>query len=121
MNTKLNEHIKELLKQTKKLGIDGTLVLKLRRDAITLRRLYEYECNGCSREKFPHESWDDYCKHREEIQRPWIEKRIATVEKRIAKRCEGIPYYIQSDPRGCSLYLGTTSESKYSTEGVAIY
>lgn len=94
----------------------------IRRDAITLRKLFEHSCNGCIREKHPLESWPAYDLSRIQ-QMAWVDKRIEAVEKRIAKRCKaiGISFYIQSDPRGCSIYLGTNDECRYNTEGIAIY
>ncbi len=97
-------------------------IASIRRDAITLRKLFEHQCNGCLRDKLPNESWSDYDLNRE-AQMQWVDKRVDTIEKRIDKRCKefNLPYYIQSDPRGCSLYLGTTSDSCYNVEGVAVY
>lgn len=97
-------------------------IASIRRDAITLRKLFEHQCNGCLRDKLPGESWSDYDLNRE-AQMEWVEKRVEVIEKRIDKKCKelNLPYYIQSDPRGASLYLGTNSDCNYNTEGVAIY
>lgn len=99
-----------------------TQIKPLRRAANLLRKLYEAECNGCTREKLSFESWEQYDKARDQ-QMLWVEKRVKAVETRIAKLCAelDIPFFLQTDPRGCSLYLGTTSDSRYNTEGVAIY
>lgn len=123
---KRKEHIQQLtetLKNRHNITISTIEMDKLRRYSITLRKLYECSCNGCLREKAPFESWKEYDNNRNNHQMPWIEKRIEIMEKRIDKKCKelNIPYYIQSDPRGCSLYLCTTNQCTYSTEGLAIY
>lgn len=120
------QHIDELCRELmKKHGLFLSLndMQKIRRNAITLRKLFECECNAAIREKLPTETWDEYDKNRRDYQIPWIEKRQEAVLSLIKKTLEGsnIPFYVQGDCRGCSLYLGTTSESNYSSEGVAIY
>lgn len=94
----------------------------IRKDAITLRRLFEYECNGCTREKFTWETFGHYDRARA-IQMKWVEERQKQVLARLDRRLKeaGIPYYIQSDPRGCSLYLCTTSQGNYHQEGIPVY
>lgn len=123
--TKTEQRINEIrVELKKKLNFDySPIILRLiRKDALTLRRLFECSCNGCTREKLPSETWKQYDQARE-LQQAWIEKRIESVLKRLDRRLReyNIPYYIQSDPRGCSLYLATTSDNSYNTEGVAIY
>lgn len=118
------EHISDLHKQAlhKGLNVDIFLIEKLRRDAITLQKMFEFECNGCTRDKMAHETWAQYDLIRDE-QMKWVEKRQNAIIKRIKRRCEEnhLLFYIQGDPRGCSLYIGTNDESNYSTQGVAIY
>jgi hypothetical protein len=94
----------------------------LRRLAITLHNYFTCQCNGAIREKLKDETWQQYDNDRNNIQIPYIEKRIAYFERLIATKCKylNIPYYIQGDPRGLTLYLGTTSGTRYDTEGVAI-
>lgn len=94
----------------------------LRLLAIRLRRLFEYSCNGCTREKTHYESWKEYDAAREQ-QMIKVDRDIVRTEIKIAQICDDlkIPYYIQSDPRGCALYIGTSSDTSYNTEGVAIY
>ena len=98
------------------------LIGLIRKDAITLHRLFEHECNACTREKFLWESWGDYNIARKK-QMEWVEKRQTQVLVRLKSRLESvdIPYYIQSDPRGCSLYLCTTSRENYHQEGIPVY
>lgn len=101
-----------------------TILNKIRRDSITLRRLYECECNGCTRERPAGWSWSDYDKVRI-IQMAWVEKRIEAVRSRIERNCKalGLHYYHQTDPRGCALYVSNNpiSDNSYSTSSVAIY
>lgn len=82
---------------------DPKEVIGLIRDCMGHHRLAECECNGCTREKFPSESWESYDKARSE-QQAWIEKRTALVEARIAKRCAKLGLFatFQGDPRGCT-------------------
>lgn len=81
--------------------IDAILIDKIRRDGVTLHRLYECACNGCTREKFSHESWEAYDKARV-LQQEWIDQRIEKLESRIKKNAElaGLNLYLQTDPRG---------------------
>lgn len=120
------DHIADLTQQLQtryNVNVSVFEVEKLRRYSITLRKLYEMSCNGCIREKLNTETWKEYDDNRNNYQMPWIDNRITTLEKRIDKKCKelNIPYYLQTDPRGCSLYLCTTSQNTYSTEGLAIY
>lgn len=100
-----------------------TQIKPLRRAAMTYHHLLECECNGAIREKSPSESWNDYDESRNKYQIPWIEKRMQTIEKRIDTLCKelNIKYYIQTDCRGGTLYLGTDSDTNYNNEGVLIY
>lgn len=100
----------------------GATLITLRRTANRLRKLYEHSCNGCTRDKYQFESWSEYDKARE-LQMIKNDKAIERAEKRIKDLCDeiGMKFYIQSDPRGCALYLGTDSDTSYNTQGVAIY
>lgn len=126
--TKRDKEKQDMLRSCQKGGMDITLenLEQLCRDSRTLRKLFECECNGCTREKSPGESWQDYDVDREK-QMEWVDKRQNVVLKRIAKRCAalGVDFYIQSDPRGCSLYISKPNSgmnnTNYSTTGVAIY
>lgn len=116
--------IVESLKRELLRHYDAILIDKIRRDAITLRRLYECECNGCTRDKFSSETWAQYDKNRE-AQMAWVEKRVETVRSRIERNCEalGLYYYHQTDPRGCALYISNNpiSDNCYSTSAIAVY
>lgn len=76
----------------------------LLKDCITHHKLSEHRCNGCTREKFPAETWQQYDQARVE-QQEWIEKRLEVVEARIIKRAALIGHrvYFQGDPRGCTV------------------
>lgn len=122
--TKTEKRIFEIQTELKRKGVELPFhtIQKIRRSAITLRKYFECSCNGCTREKLPFESWANYDKSRD-AQMNWIEKRTDVLRNRIERECNAVnvPFYIQSDPRGCSLYLMTTDESRYNTQGVAIY
>lgn len=116
---KANEHTQKIDWHT---DTNHKILKHLKRDAVTLGRLYEAGCNGCTREKLKRETWKEYDQARIG-QIDWINKRVAQVENRIAKVCRAldIPFYLQTDPRGCSLYLGSDSDISYDTQGIAIY
>ena len=128
----MNKQEREILRLqevAKKLGVRLETLLKLRGKARTLRRYFEYQCNGCTREKLPFESWEEYDTARGRAMQ-WVEKRVAIVEKQIEKLCKTpspvltLNYYIQRDPRGGTLYLAkdyTLLDSEnYSTKGELI-
>lgn len=121
-----NERWTNLQRIAKELGLkpENPYLIALRRDAITLRRMYECECNGCTREKLPRETWQQYDAARL-IQMEWVEKRIETLEKRIAKNCNtlGLHYYLQGDPRGCSVYVSKSEipRDDYSRNATGVY
>lgn len=97
-------------------------IRSLRRASIPLRRIYTFDCNGCLRDQYSGESDHAYHESRN-LQRAWIDKRMNQLETRIENICGiyGVPYYLQTDCRGTSLYLGTTSNTRYSTEGIPIF
>lgn len=76
-----------------------------------LHKTFENDCNGCIREKYSFESWKDYDIDRE---RQMIENEIKqkTFLRRIKTYCEslGLNFYIQSDPRGNTLYVSKMEE-----------
>ena len=82
------------------------LAYKVLRDCITYHRYCEYQCNGCTREKLPFESWEDYDKAREE-QMAWVEKRIDLVEKRLRKNADALGFRaeLEGDPRGVTAWF----------------
>lgn len=110
---------------SEELGLDYEDLRLIRKQAITLRTLYECACNGCTREKFKDESWDDYDQDRIK-QLEWVEAQIEKRKATIRKKLEGtgIFHYFQTDPRGSSLYLSkeAISGNTYTRYGsFAIY
>lgn len=115
--------IVESLKRQLLRHYDAILIDKIRRDAITLRKVYEGQCNGCTREKFMGESWVEYDKARES-QIEWLEKREELLTKRIKKNADaiGLQVFFQSDPRGASVYLSNEpiKDDSYSTSAICV-
>lgn len=97
------------------------VIHSLIRSSRRLRKLYEYECNGCTREKFPGESWESYDMARTE-QMKYVDEAQERAQKRAMKLAEklGLPIYFQGDPRGPSIYVGT-KDDKDKGRGVALY
>lgn len=97
---------------------------KLRGLSVTLQKYFEYECNGCTREKLSFETWAQYDKERE-LQMEWVEKRIKQITKQITKLSHdlGLYYYIQTDPRGAALYVchEPIDATRYNTQAIALY
>lgn len=116
----LDQMHKDLSRKNIRIGL--VYLADLARHAVTLRKLFEHECNGCTRDKLPGETWEQYDRARVD-QLAWVEQRIEKERELISRKCAflEVPYYIQGDPRGPSLYLGTSSSASYSTEGVAIW
>lgn len=79
---------------------------KLVRACITHHRYCEAECNGCTRDKLAHESWQEYDKARES-QMLWLEQAKDKLEKRIAKLAASLKLYacFDGDPRGPTVRL----------------
>lgn len=115
--------IVEALKREQLRHYDAIIIDKIGRDAITLRRIYECQCNGCTRDKLPNESWSDYDKARE-LQMTWVDKREEVLTARIKKNAEsvGLQVYFQGDPRGASVYLSNRpiKGDSYSTSSVVV-
>lgn len=94
--------------------------------AKTLRRLYECEGNGCTRDRLHYETYEHYDHARGEQMR-WVENRQKHVVKQIQRLADvaGVSIYLQTDPRGPSIYLApknsNINQSNYSTFGVGIY
>jgi len=111
----------QLIHQFGKLtGLDvsrGSPARKLLKHAVTLRRLFECLCNGCTREKLPHESWAEYDIART-AQMKWVDERIAKTEKLILKYLDQLGLtlnHFNRDPRGPAVYL--TIGEHYNTWG----
>jgi hypothetical protein len=125
------EAIKPFIKMLESQGADVSYfdewalkLNKLRGLAVTLQKYFEYQCNGCTREKLSFESWQAYDVQRE-LQMEWVEKRIKQITKQIDKLSKelGLHYYIQTDPRGASLYVCNEpiDDNTYNTQAVALY
>ncbi len=125
--------IRECIPRLVALGISEHDAAELRRISMTLHRWHEMECGiangGIQRDETTGKPW-------------WYSsvsnKRIRVIDdlesgamKRLAAIMSHYPtlgYYIQSDPRGCALYIlrpgdvpeGERAESYYS-RGVAVY
>lgn len=100
-----------------------TFFAQLRRRATTLHKLLLCECNACTRDKFIFESQEIYDRNRIDYQIPWIEERLKVVMNTIDKACKemDIKYYIQTDPRGSTLWIGSDNDDRYNTEGYCVY
>jgi len=85
--TKRDRELADMLSKSFNLLILPSQIKPIRQAAITLHKLYEAECNGCTREKSPLESWTDYGLARIQ-QMKWVEKRIESVEARIKRQAK---------------------------------
>lgn len=91
---------------------------QVRRIGMTLRRWYEMECNGeIERNEEtgkPEAISQAYLNGRTNERRAYpINDREKGAEKRLAKIMENKPrlwYYLQTDPRGCSVFVGRKDE-----------
>ena len=113
-----------------RLGIPSDDAWALRRAAITLHRWYEQECGDSN-------DYCSWCITRDESGRPFREvcyhsggpNRMSPINdmergaiRRVASICKrnGLHYYIQTDPRGGTLYLSNSddlTDSNYSSRG----
>lgn len=127
LSKQLQAEYDEIIMRLKRHGIELTsdtpALRTLYRNAKTYHHLIECDCNGCTREKYPHESYDQYDKARVK-QMEWVEQRkdkvYATIEK---AACElNLNFYIQGDPRGGTLYLSKEklNSQNYHEKGVFI-
>jgi len=79
------------------LGISERMYSNFRRLGATLHRLYEEDCNGyCDYNG----NWDEKGAKRGELKQERIEKLATERAERL-----GLHIYIQSDPRGATIYL----------------
>lgn len=72
-------------------------------------RLVECDCNGCTRERLPSESWEAYDKARAQ-QIEWIEARQLRTKDLIVDKARalGLEVVLQYDPRGCTTLFKPT-------------
>lgn len=118
-----------------KLGIAHEDCLALRRISMTLHRWHELECGidgGCVEyDEIPHEPAKAYWLDSRTMRRSPILDRGAGARQRLAKIMSHYPEltaYVQTDPRGCALYIlraddipeGATIDSCYN-RGIAVY
>src|SRR3990167_8774202 len=76
-----------------------------------LRKIFERQCNGYS---------DTDWGRKQGARDNGKEVKLITEAERIAKEYFGLSVYIQTDPRGCALYLIENAKDEY-TNGIAIY
>ena len=116
-----------IAKAAERLNIPQTVVVALRRDALRLRSWFTRECNGLERDTETgkcHEHWG-YSTRTGYVE-GW--RDVADLETparaRIAKICaeHGLRHYVQTDPRGASLYVSRDPIDPSSYDrGVAFY
>lgn len=115
-----------------RMGISYEDAKALRRISMTLRRWYEHECNGVIQrdgedaDGAPY--WYSSTTHKRLYRVP---DRERGAEKRLAKILQRYPHltaYLQTDPRGCALYLlraGDVPEGgdpgSYYSRGIPVY
>lgn len=106
----------------------------LRRISMTLHRWHELECNGEMERGTvsgrPYYCYTDHNGHRRQSDRP-IPDREAGALARLAKimaRYPSLSSYVQTDPRGCALYILRPGDvpagqdvSAYYSRGVAVH
>jgi hypothetical protein len=142
MNTTAKER-HEVIARLEKLGIDYQTAQQLRRIALTLQRWFELECGtgdehvtlSVEREG---ENGEGKPFMRRQYQGPngWIDNRYPIPDretgarKRLARIMADFPkltYYVQTDPRGCALYILRKSDlcdlpiDQAYTRGLAVY
>lgn len=111
-------------------GVDLSLadVTTLRRAEMTLQRWYEMECgdwNGNVIERDETTGKPSMVHYGQTATRKWkIADRESGAIRRIKAVCSAVRlhYFIQSDPRGCALYVSKEpmTDSDYSGKGVAV-
>ncbi len=102
----------------------------LRRAELTLHRWHEQECGDSNdylswdiEERDDGTAWRNVHPHSGKSRSERIPNRAAGARKRIAEVCqrEGLFYFIQTDPRGCALYVSKEplTDNNYSSLGIA--
>jgi hypothetical protein len=120
------------ISQVRSLGIDVDDAWALRRISMTLRRWYEHECNGAIQRDgemglgapYWHSTYDRRKLYRTSDREFGATRRLT----KIMARYPDLTPYIQSDPRGCALYIlrpNDVPEGKeadaYYNRGIAVY
>lgn len=113
------------LSNMERLGIDETTAFQLRRIAMTLHRWHEKECGdgyGCiERDETTGKA---YWLNSMTGRRYAIADRENGAKKRlaaIAARFPALWFYVQGDPRGCALYVGSNADLRPGEEIDAVY
>ena len=135
----MNRDTIEMLNRVQRRGLSLDDALAVRRIAMTLTRWYELECGDGN----DYQSWGierdettdlPYMVRYSNTGKSW-RSRVPDREKGAIRRLDVImdrypelAYYLQTDPRGASLYLfrkddlaGRAIDSCYSSVGVAVY
>jgi hypothetical protein len=142
MNKREFERVHHLTNDLQSLGFTLNEIAALRRISKTLRRWYELDCSGLI------ERGDDGDGPPYMVVIPYAtktailtripdrengaKKRLAAIIKRVNVQRDGkvepLSCYIQTDPRGCALYILRPSDvpdgesaASYYTRGVAVY
>lgn len=124
--------MKDNLHQVTACGVSYDDARALRRISMTLRRWYEHECNGAIQRDgergdgapYWHSTYDGRRLYRAPDRERGAEKRLAA----IMARYPTLRPYLQTDPRGCSLYIlrpgdvpeGRDPDACYS-RGIPVY
>lgn len=134
MTRKEARNTEEMLQRLTSLGIARDDAETLRRISMTLHRWFELECNGdIERDEVsgkPYWYWTDYQGNRKPCNEPTPD-REAGAKRRLAKlmaRYPALQVYIQTDPRGCALYILRPGDvpagadvSAYYSRGIAVH
>ena len=126
-------NIPESVSRLTKIGITEEDAYALRRCAMTLHRWYEAECGDVNayaswaieRDETTGRPYRAVYPHTGSMRRHPIPDRETGARKRVAKiiaRYPGLSAYVQTDPRGCALYIlppGVTSDRH--NDGIAVY
>ena len=124
--------IRECIPTLQRAGISYDDAMALRRASMTLRRWFEMECgidNGCVERD--EATGKVYWLNSMTMRRSTIADRETGARKRIGKimsRYPGLTAYVQTDPRGCALYIlrpddvpaGQDADAYYD-RGLAVY
>ena len=97
---------------------------RLYRLAKKLHRCFEIDCNGTDRDKSKYETWEEYDIYRDNIlsSNELLQGRIYSKIDKICK-ANNLNYYIQSDPRGGTLFVcdSNTEINQGNYNAVGIY
>lgn len=122
----------EVVNRLHRAGVSFDDARALRRISLTLRRWFELECNGEVRRD--ETTTVPYYHYDRNTPGPFLTVRCADREqgayKRLAlimARYPSLIHYVQTDPRGCALYLLTTEQlgsddiARVYNRGITIY